>query len=288
MRIGILLIRVLPGLLFVSLCAAPAAWAHLGIDEQIQAVTSEIEKDPQDPTLYLRRGELHRIHRDWDKAEADYLEARKLDSDLAAVDFCLGRMKLQSDRPAEAKPALERYLARRPDDPEGWVTQGRTLAKLGEYVAAAEAFTHAVEHSGRDRQRPEYYLERARALQAAGPKHYDEAIRGLDEGLERLGQPVVLQDLAIDLELALRQYDNALARLETLAARSPRKETWLVRKAEILESAGRSAQARDAYLKTLDAIAELPDSRQHNRAVEQLEARARTALQRLDEPSSHP
>ena len=113
-------------------------------------------------------------------------------------------------------------------------------------------------------------------------------MQGLDEGLEQLGQPVVLQNLAIEIEIELGRYDNALARLESLSARSPRKESWLVRKAELLESAGRSELAREAYLQTLNAIADLPDSRQNNRAVEQLEARARTALQRLDEPSEQP
>jgi predicted Zn-dependent protease len=245
-------------------------------------------KDPEDATLYLRRGELHRIHREWDKAEADYLKAGELDSGLAAVDYCLGRMKLQAGLPAEAKPALERYLARRPNDPAGWVAQGRSLAKLGEHLAAAKAFTRALDNSDPGDQRPEYYLERAQALEAAGKKHYDEALQGLDEGLEQLGQPVVLQNLAIEIEIELGRYDNALARLESLSARSPRKESWLVRKAEILESAGRSELAREAYLQTLNAIADLPDSRQNNRAVEQLEARARTALQRLDEPSEQP
>jgi predicted Zn-dependent protease len=284
MRVGILLIRGIFGLLVASLCLAPTSQAHRGIDEQIQTITSEIVKDPQDATLYLRRGELHRIHREWDKAEADYLKARELDSDLAAVEYCLGRMKLQAGRPAEAKPALERYLAQRPDDPKGWVAQGRALAKLGEQLAAAEAFTRALAHSDPVNQRPEYFLERAQALEAAGTTHYDEALRGLDEGLEQLGQPVVLQSLAIELEIELGRYDKALARLESLAARSPRKESWLVRKAEILESAGRTELAREAYSQSLNAIAELPDSRQNNKAVEQLEARARTALQRLDEP----
>ena len=46
---------------------------------------------------------------------------------------------------------------------------------------------------------PTYYLERARALVEAGPEHFGEALRGLDEGSARLGHPVTLEPYAIEL-----------------------------------------------------------------------------------------
>ncbi len=266
----------------VFLLAVGSVAAHPGIDEQIAHVTSLIEKDPENATLFLRRGELYRIHRGWARAEADYASARKLDPDLAPVDLCMGKLKLDADRPVEAKQALERYLARRPDDSDALAFHGRALARMGQYVAAAASFTRAVASVRSDRPRPEFYLERAQALDAAGIAHLDEALRGLDEGLARLGNPVVLQNYAIELELKGRRYDGALARLEILASQSQRKESWLVRKGEILEAAKRFDEARAAYEQSLLAIDALPSSRRQNRAVERLIEQARDALDRLE------
>jgi tetratricopeptide (TPR) repeat protein len=204
---------------------------------------------------------------------------------MAVVDLCLGKLRLEAGAPAKAMPALDAYVARRPDDSEGHAYRARALVALGRPVEGAASFTRALEAMPQDRPRPEYYLERARALESAGTEHLNAALRGLDEGLARLGQPVVLQNYAIELELERGAYDGALARLERLADGSARKETWLVRRGEILESAGRLEEARAAYRSSLVAIRELPPSRRRNRAVTRLEAEAQGALSRLDEGS---
>jgi len=54
---------------------------------------------------------------------------------------------------------------------------------------------------------------RDRALAAEGGDHLDEALRGLDEGIKRLGPIVTLELYAIDLELAHKRYDSALESL---------------------------------------------------------------------------
>ena len=108
----------------------------------------------------------------------------------------------------------------------------------------------------------------------------DEALRGLDEGLRRLGPLTTLQLFAIDFELANNRYEAALARLETITAQSPRKEPWLARRGEILEQAGRAAQARLAYEQALAAIESLPARHRTTEATAKLEAQIRAALAR--------
>jgi len=46
--------------------------AHADLDEQIAAVTHQIEKDVTNAQLCLKRGELHRVHRDWKSGAVDY------------------------------------------------------------------------------------------------------------------------------------------------------------------------------------------------------------------------
>jgi len=270
------------GLTVAFLCLSSPAWSHPGIDEQIQTITARIEQEPDNGTLYLRRGELHRIHSDWEKAEADYRTARKLDSQLLIADYCLGRLKLESGDAEAARTILDGYLSERPNDSDALATRARALVALGQHLEAAQDFTSAIQNPKRDSPRPEYYLERARALQAAGPSHIEGALAGIDEGLQQLGDPVTLQLYAIDLELARKNYDGALGRLDRIASESVRQEPWLVRKGSILEAAGRTAEAREAYAQTLASIDTLPTSRRNNRAVERLETEAREAMRRLD------
>lgn len=253
--------------------------AHPGIDEQILRLDEQIAAAPDDAALFLRRGELHRIHREWAKAAADYRTALRLDPELRIAEFCLGRLEVESGSPAQARAILDRYLSARPDDPLALAYRGRALVALGEPLLGAEDFSRAIRHS--DPPRPEDYLERARALASAGPEHVGRAIEGLDEGLRVLGEPVTLQDYAIELELGRRSFDAALRRLDRIASQSVRQEPWLVRKAAILEAAGRVEEARAAYRQTLASIETLPAERRGNKAVERLEREAQQGLERL-------
>src|SRR5206468_13039916 len=88
-----------------------------------------------------------------------------------------------------------------------------------------------------------------------------------------------LQLCAIDLELKQNHFDTALGRLDSIAAQSPRKETWLAKRGEILQQAGRIAAAREAYQSALKAIESLPGSRRQVPAVVELEKRLRSLLE---------
>lgn len=258
---------------------APPAGAHGDLHEQIQAVTARIAQTPASAPLHFKRAELERAHRQWDAALADYARGAVLDPDLAAVDLGRGLLFLETDAPGAAREALDLFLARHPAHAEARAARARAFARLGDWRAAADDLTAAIAAS--PRPRPEYFIERARALAAAGEARIGEAIRGLDEGIARLGPLVTLQLLAIDLELRRQAHNAALARVDRLAAASPRKETWLLRRGEILERAGRLPEARLAYAAALESIGTLPDSRRRARAAQELEEQARAGLQRL-------
>ena len=61
--------------------------AHAAILDRIAALDDRIARRPEDPALYLQRGELHRLHRDWKAALADYQRARRVAS-AAVSSFC--------------------------------------------------------------------------------------------------------------------------------------------------------------------------------------------------------
>ena len=266
------------GLLSIAICIAlwsSFGYAHEGLHEQIAAITAKIKRDPKNASLYLQRGELHRLHRDWAKAAADYDRAERLQPSLKIIELARGKMFLASGKLQRAKLTLDRFLSQQPGHYEGLITRARAFAKLGVRTDAAKDFSLALAASSVPE--PELYLERATVL-AGDEQRIDEALSGLDEGINKLGPLVTLQLAAIDLELRSKNFDGAIARIDQIAAQSQRKEAWLVRRGEILKLAGRDDEARAAFNAALLAIESLPSAHRQSRSVTSLELRARTAL----------
>jgi tetratricopeptide (TPR) repeat protein len=251
-------------------------FAHGDLHEQIEALTAQIEQAPSNAELHLRRGELHQVHGDWPAARADYDKAATLAPGLPGVDLARGRLYFAVGAFGDARKVLDRFLAAAPHHVEGRITRARVLRSTGEPMAAVADFTRAIADS--TQPDPDFYIERAEALAAAGHDHLEEALQGLDEGLKRLGYPVTLTLCAIDLEVALQRFDPALRRVDDILGRSPRKETWLVRRGEILEQAKRDAEARAAFSAALAAIDALPEHRRTTKAMVDLRARLENKL----------
>ena len=245
---------------------------HESLPEQIVAITRKIKRDPKNASLYLQRGELYRLNRNWARAAADYDHAARLQPGFTIVDLARGKMFYESRRFQRAKSALDRFLNQQPDHFEGLVTRARVLAKTGARLEAARDFTQAITLTPLE---PELYVERAQVL-GGDERYVGEALQGLDEGIKRLGPLVTLQLAAIDLELRNKNYDAALTRLDLITAQSERKETWLVRRGEILKAAGRNEEAREAFNAALAAIDSLPPHRRQSKAVLALQLRARS------------
>jgi len=266
--------------LVIPLFVASLCLAHQEIEVLIADLDRRIVEEPSDPSLYLRRGELRRLHCEWTLALADYQRARDLDPGLAVVDLCLGKILLSVRLWTPALLVLDRYLAVRPLEPEGLAERARARWRLGDADGAAQDLVRALAVYPEQRlPPPELYLEAARALAAGGRD--DEALRVLDEGLGRLGRPVTLALSAVQLELDLKRYPQALARLEEAARSSPRKELWLLRRGRILEDAGRTEEALGAYRDALAAAGNSPAFRRKNPAAQRLAEEAREAIGRL-------
>jgi predicted Zn-dependent protease len=158
------------------------------------------------------------------------------------------------------------------------------LARLQLRLEASRDYTLAIAAS--PEPGPELFIERAQALSNEGPEYTAEALHALDEGVKRLGQLVTLQLLAIDLEMKQKNFDGALARLDQVAEKSPRKESWLVRRGEILIQAGRPDEAKKAFQSALAALESLPPTRRNVPAMLELQRRIRAEVEKLNAPAS--
>jgi hypothetical protein len=201
---------------------------------RIARVTREIEAAPLDARLHLRRGEMELARGAHERAFADLERAAALEPELAGLDFAWARLWLDAGRPERAQEPLARLLAREPDHAHALVLRGRAHAALGAPVAAAADLDAALRRL--PEPTPELYLERAAAQQRAGPAHRDAALRGLDEGIARLGPAYSLVRASIELEVERERWAGALARSELLPDALRQRPEWQARRAAWLRA----------------------------------------------------
>lgn len=279
MRIAANPIPVVIAVAWGALLAPSLLHAHGTYHERVALASARIEGGAANAGHYLTRSILYRDHGDFAAALADLERGAQLDPMRRELGLLYGRLYLAWDRPERALAPLESFLEEQQYHPAANVTLARALARLDRHLEAADRYTLAIDHE--PVSNPEHYLERAQALRAAGDEHRERALRGLDAGMDRLGLVVALAMCAIEIEVDLGRYDSALARVDRLAARSPRQETWLAKRGEILEVAQRPEEAHGSYLRMLTEIDNLPAQRRRTSAMTQLRSRARAGLARL-------
>lgn len=263
-------------LLGIWLMNPALAFAHADIIVRITALDQQLQKTPEAAGLYLKRGELHRLHRDRPAALADYDCAAWLEPGNPVVLFYRGRLWLEAGYAAKARPLLDRFIAVRPDHANALLVRSRTLAGLGEWLAAADDLSRAI--TLLDPPTPEIYLERARALVAAGPEHTDLALHGLDDGVTRLGPLVTLIQYAIEVERASGRHRQALRRFNILPDQISRQPAWSAVRGDILHDMGDIQQSQATYRAGLATIKAYPSARRNARATVELESRLRALI----------
>ena len=244
-----------------------AAFAHGDLHDQIEKTTREIAGNPANAALYLKRGELHRLHREYAPAFSDYAQAERLDRAIAGVE--LGRARAFADQKqwAEAEAAITRYISRVP----GNETALALRAEIRDNSNKPSAADWAAAIAASAEPRVDYYIALAEAHARYGA--HSEALRAIDQGAAKLGPLVALRQWAIESLAKQRRWDEAIARIDTLIAESPRKESWLARKAELQKAAMQVERARETALAARGAIQQLPPRVQQTKAMLDLVAR---------------
>ena len=276
-RVASLHIRSVLWFIFSLAVSAPAA-AHGDLHAQIASMDRQIAAQPQDPALYLRRAEMHRIHREWEAADRDYSLVLGLQPGHPEVQWLRARAWLESGKAARALPDLDRYLAQRPDHASARITRARALVALNRSAQAAADFTLAIERL--PQTDPDLYLELRDAQRAAGMAPSAQ-LASIERGISRLGTVPALDEAALDIEIRARHWDAALSRLDRQTAAAERKERLYFRRGQVLVQSGRNDQAAAAFRAALVEIDKLPPGLRSPRAITLLEEQLHLELTRL-------
>ncbi len=267
----------------VAAVSAPSAQAHPSHDDYLQVLTEQIAEQPSDPLLYIRRADLKREHGDTMGAMADLDRAANIDPTLALVDLARAQAYLAIGDAGLAHFHLQRSLRAHPENAKALLAYARTLVRLGSFDEAADYYQRAIEQL--KTATPDHYLEWAGAWQSAQQPR--RALKAIDTGLQRLGSLTSLQSLAIDIAVGEGWFDEALERLTVLSNASSRKSKWLLRKGEVLEAAGRTADALSTYQQARNQLDKALAQHPNRRPLLELDQMLTATLTRL-QPGSAP
>lgn len=253
---------------------------HDDLEKQIATVTEELRLSPKHEPALIRRADLYRRHEQWDEAFAD-LEAVLHSRDQASFVGVQARLFRDMECWRTALVVLSTFLARAEDPDlrllraEVRAAHGKLKGALSDYDAALAKHPHPA---------PDHFLARARVTmsdESLGRTAIERAIGGLDQGLERLGPLASLHLAAIDLEVSREGFEAAIERIDLMAARSPRKESWWVRRAEVLRIAGRTEEALENLEQALLAIRSLKPKQRRAIGVRLMEEQVLEAMKAL-------
>jgi tetratricopeptide (TPR) repeat protein len=261
--------RILSSAVLVAFAAVAAAEAHPGLHHDIARASEAIEKDPTRAELYVERAYLERLDEEFDLALADLDMARtKAPTDLR-VAAERGMTLSAMERYAEAEQELTRFLSAGSGTAPAFAERANVREHLGRKSAAVADYTSAIAI----RPDVEFYMARG-ALQESLHDLTGAAV-GYRDGIARLGDAVNFDLALIRVETSRKRYDAALALIDAQLARSAVKTDWYLRRADVLEAAHRSGEARQNRER---ALAEADRALEQNTNGIRLYSRAKVQL----------
>lgn len=245
-----------PLVFLTSIVLALPLTAHPDPKHTLEHLEEHLKETPDNPQLLAQKVELlmDTEHLDLARPVCD----RLLEVAPGKREFLLleAQVTLEERDTASALEKTRAVTATNPDFAAGWKFLSRVEEESGNREAAIAAMLHSL--SVNPKPAPSDVLTCAAWLrERAKPGDIETAISEIDKGLAKLGVLSGLHYQAIELELPLGHYDSALRRIDALTARFRPSADLSLRRAEILEKAGRydeAAAACDSALALMDAL----------------------------------
>lgn len=224
------------------------AFAHRGMDPEIDEITHELEENPKSVNLLIKRGRLYRSNGELPDSLKDLDLAEELDPDNRKITLERGFTLSAMGRDREAEVALDQYLEQASGRTrlDALAERAHIRARTGQAALAIDDFTSAIHmHPAMT-----LYLARGELHESLG--HLDEAASGYREGLSRLGNAILLKKGLIRVETTRKRYDEVLALIDEELNQASVKTEWHMRRAEVLAAMGKDQAAQAAHEKALE------------------------------------
>jgi predicted Zn-dependent protease len=247
----------MPAKLLITLLALilPLA-AHPDPSHTLEHLNEHLAEKPDDLALLAQKAQLF-LNTDHPKQARPVVEKLlKLHPTKDLVLLLEARLLLDEKKSAAAKEKATALTIAHPDFAPGWKFLSRVAEQSGDREAAITAMRRSLTLD--PKPSPTDVMTCAAWLRdRAKPGDAEAAISLLDQGLAKLGVLTGLHFEAIQLETTLGRHDAALRRIDALTTRFRPSVDLSLRRATILEKAGRhqeAAAACDSALALLDLL----------------------------------
>jgi tetratricopeptide (TPR) repeat protein len=242
------------------------------ISEMLEVLTQQIEAAPNNPDLLLQRARMFMVAKKYDQAMADLNFAARL-KPSAELQREKARVLIEGGWSEDGLKQANTYIAANPNDSDAYALRARLNSKLGKIDEANRDYSLALQNSREPAL--DLYFEQARMLNQAGGAYLKDALTTINDGIQRIGPVITLEQAALELEQRQGSYDAALKRLDGVIQRMPLKDTFMAQRGDILAQAGRYDEAKTAYQGALDEIGKLPPFKKNLPAKQELEKQLR-------------
>jgi len=228
--------------LFPMVCIEMVA-AHPGLDPDIDEITHELEKDPKNVNLLIKRGQLYRSNGELTDSLNDLDRAEELSPDNRQILLERGFTLSALGRDRDAEVALDQYLEQASGRArlDALAERAHIHTRTGQADLAIADFTSAISmHPAMA-----LYLSRGELHESLG--HLEEAASGYRDGLSRLGNAILLKKGLIRVETTRKRYDEVLKLIDDELERTSVKTEWHLRRAEVLAAMGKDQAAQSAH-----------------------------------------
>lgn len=231
-------------------------FAHGDIHIAIKQVTQEIKMAPDSAILYFNRGQLYKSDGDFENSKKDFEYAFSMDERLDRVDFELAKLYLEHGYLYDAHQHIDLFLEHYPKHGVARFTRSLILSAEEKNGAALDEMKMAI--SDMEAPESEHFLLAAQTELVIDSQRIDAALDWFQEGEKVLGRSIVLAEKYIDLSMKYEQWDLAMSKVEEVLSYFPRKEKWLLKKAQIYTLSGQKELAKNFYVQTINTIQQLP------------------------------
>jgi tetratricopeptide (TPR) repeat protein len=244
--------RFVLGICFLALVIYPMvlvemATSHSGVDPDIDEITHELEKNPKNVDLLIKRGQLYRSNGELTESLNDLDRAEGLNPDNRRIILERGFTLSAMGRDWDAVVALDQYLEQASGRTrlDALAERAHIHARTGQADLAIADFTSAI------RMHPAMALYLARGELHESLGHLDEAASGYREGLSQVGDAILLKKGLIRVETTRKRYDEVLKLIDDELDRASVKTEWHLRRAEVLAAMGKDQSAQSAQEQAL-------------------------------------
>ncbi len=241
--------RSLIAIVLAVLSACPSqAQAHGAYHDVVEGIARKLVVTPDDAALRFKLACAHQEHGEWEQALIECERVRRLSSGEHEVELIEGMALAEGGLHEAAKGVLDVFLTKQPRHASALAQRGKVLLKLGKRVEAQNDFAEALRL---DSHAPAaWWLEAAQA---------GKAVEVLRKALQAHADDPEILTASLDAELKAGNADEALRRVDALQKIAPRAEPWMARRAEVLTTAGREAEAREAWAALHRHLMNLPN-----------------------------